>query len=96
MPNKHIKTRVISCGLSYHHLVYTVIGSKVPDQPSRTITYRDYKNFNVAGFLRHLAESLDKLPDTADCDIYWNVLKKTIETVSNCMQNGFHLHHRLF
>ncbi len=84
MPDKHIKTGVISCGLSDHHLVYTVIGSKVPDQPPRTVTCRDYKNFNVAGFLHNLGASLDKLPDTEDCNIYWNALKKTIETVSNC------------
>ncbi len=81
MPDKHIKTEVSSCGLSDHHLVYTVIGSQVPDQPS---ICRHYKSFNKAGFLYGLAESLDKLPDTVDCNFYWNILKNTIETVSNC------------
>ncbi len=57
---------VILCGLSYHHFVYTVTGSKLPDQPSRSVT----SNFNAAGYLCDLAEFLDKLPDAEDCNTY--------------------------
>ncbi len=46
LPDRHRKSGLIKCGLSYHHFVYTIINDKSGNDVSKVITFRNYKNFN--------------------------------------------------
>ena len=61
-PRAFQKTQTIETGLyDFHKLVVTILKMYLPNNQSKVITYRDYKNFDSSRFLRSCSRRLRNL-----------------------------------
>ena len=85
VPNSHYNTCVVKTSISDHYLVKTKIRfSKIINH--KTITFRDYKNFNDMAFKSDLVKFLDKenTLKLTDVEKVWTHFKEKFTDVSNC------------
>jgi len=84
MHSRHTKSGVIELCLSDHYMIYTVINYNTTHLPPKTVTSRNYNNFNSNQFLNDLSncQSLN-IKSFTDVDKAWSQWKLSFLQICN-------------
>ena len=75
-PERHALTKVLETTFSDHFMTYTVYTAEArPKQKHKTMTFKDYKNFDSEAFLYDVSHCNSLSLDTNDLEYCWAVFK---------------------